>query len=59
MSNVHTSEMDDKILAFDNLTVYAHTLAGSFQPYLDECMQLTLDALTFRYSEDVREVRLG
>ncbi|ORX38501.1 armadillo-type protein [Kockovaella imperatae] len=55
LSSTHHSELDEKILAFDNLTVYAHTMRGHFEPWLSSCMATTLEALSFGFSEDVRE----
>lgn len=49
--------MDEKVLAFDNLNVYAYMMRSDFEPYLGQCMELSLGALTFSHSEDVREVR--
>ena len=56
MATTHTAEMSDKVLAFDNLTVYAYTLRSHFQPWLARSMELSLEALTFPHSEEVREV---
>ncbi len=52
----NTAEMDEKVLAFENLTVYAFTMRAAFEPWLMPCMELSMEALSFRYSEDVREV---
>jgi len=49
--------MEEKELAFEQLTVYAFQMGGLFEPYLLESMELSLNALTFQYSENVREVR--
>ena len=55
VAKVQSGEMSEKILAFDNLAVYAYSLTEHFAPYLSECMELSLGALTFTQSEDVRE----
>lgn len=55
VAKVRSGLMDEKILAFDNLAVYAYTMRDTFSPYLAQCMELSLNALTFRHSEDVRE----
>ncbi|WWC90695.1 uncharacterized protein L201_005632 [Kwoniella dendrophila CBS 6074] len=51
----NTSEMDEKIQAFSNLTLYAFNMRGKLRPWLEPSMQLSLDALVNRYSEDVKE----
>jgi hypothetical protein len=55
VAKVQSGEMSEKILAFDNLAVYAYSLTEHFEPYLSECMELSLGALSFTQSEDVRE----
>ena len=55
LATTHSAELEEKSLAFDNLTVYAHTMRGSFEPWLAPCMETALEALTFTHSEDVRE----
>jgi len=55
VAKVQSGEMSEKILAFDNLAVYAYSLTEHFEPYLAECMELSLESLTFTQSEDVRE----
>jgi len=55
IANVQSGEMSEKILAFDNLAVYAYSLTEHFEPYLAPCMELSLESLTFTQSEDVRE----
>jgi len=55
VAKVRSGELDEKILAFDNLAVYAYTMRDHFSPYLAQCMELSLGALAFMHSEDVRE----
>jgi hypothetical protein len=56
IGSAHTSEMDEKILAFEHLNVYASTMKADFQEWLSPSMRLSLEALTFKHSADVREV---
>ncbi|WVQ68050.1 uncharacterized protein L199_006256 [Kwoniella botswanensis] len=51
----NTSEMDEKVQAFENLALYAFTMRGKFQPWLMESMELSLEGLVDKYSEGVRE----
>ncbi|WRT68414.1 uncharacterized protein IL334_005390 [Kwoniella shivajii] len=51
----NTAEMDEKVQAFENLTLYAFTMRGKFQPWLMKSMELSLEGLVDKYSEDVRE----
>ena len=55
-ATTNTAEMDERVLAFENLTVYAFTMRSAFEPWLMPCMELSLKALSFGHSEDVREV---
>ena len=50
-----SAELEEKSMAFDNLAVYAVSMRDAFDPWLAPCMETTLDALRFVYSEDVRE----
>ncbi|WVQ81844.1 hypothetical protein IAT38_003971 [Cryptococcus sp. DSM 104549] len=54
-TNAHTAEIDEKIAAFENLSVYAFQMRGKFAPWLMPAMELTLEELAFPYSESVRE----
>ncbi len=56
-AEAHTAEMQDKELAFEQLTIYAFQMGASFEPYLIRSMELALEALTFEHSEAVREVK--
>ncbi|WWC71553.1 uncharacterized protein I206_105511 [Kwoniella pini CBS 10737] len=51
----NTSEMDEKVQAYENLTLYAFTMRAKFQPWLMQSMELSLGGLVDRYSEGVRE----
>nr|XP_019044705.1 hypothetical protein I302_06618 [Kwoniella bestiolae CBS 10118]OCF23635.1 hypothetical protein I302_06618 [Kwoniella bestiolae CBS 10118] len=51
----NTSEMDEKVQAFENLTLYAFTMRGKFQPWLMKSMELSLEGLVDKHSEGVRE----
>ena len=53
---VHTAELGEKAVAFDNLSSYAALLPKHFGPFLDISMKLAIDALAFEYDENVREV---
>ena len=55
----NTAEMEEKVLAFDALTIYAFDMRAAFEPWLMPSMELVLEALVFPHSEDVREVSLG
>ncbi|KAK4688592.1 hypothetical protein P7C73_g1524, partial [Tremellales sp. Uapishka_1] len=55
MDATNTAEMEEKELAFEQLTIYAYQMRASFEPYLMEAMRLSLEALTFNHSEQVRE----
>ena len=48
--------MEEKELAFEQLTIYAFHMRAAFEPWLAPAMKLSLDALTFPHSEAVREV---
>ncbi|KAK8854777.1 hypothetical protein IAR55_003516 [Kwoniella newhampshirensis] len=51
----NTAEMDEKVVAFENLTVYAFQMRARFEPWLGASMALSLEGLTFPHSEAVRE----
>ncbi|WWC63313.1 uncharacterized protein I303_105913 [Kwoniella dejecticola CBS 10117] len=51
----NTSEMDEKVQAFENLTLYAFTMRAKFEPWLMHSMELSLGGIVDRYSEGVRE----
>ncbi|WVR00016.1 hypothetical protein IAU59_007158 [Kwoniella sp. CBS 9459] len=51
----NTAEVDEKVQAFENLTLYAFTMRGKFQPWLLRAMELSLEGLVCVYSEGVRE----
>jgi len=50
-----TAEMDEKVLAFESLAKFAQVMEGAMVPWLDQMMDLTLEALTFPHSDTVRE----
>ncbi|RXK41145.1 hypothetical protein M231_01548 [Tremella mesenterica] len=52
---IYTAELEEKAIAFENLAAYAINTKGAFMPWLEKCMFLSVDALSFQYSEDVRE----
>ncbi|WVN85920.1 uncharacterized protein L203_101073 [Cryptococcus depauperatus CBS 7841] len=54
-TGAHTSEIDEKVSAFENLTIYAFQMRAKFYPFLAPCMQLSLEELDFPHSEQVRE----
>ena len=51
--------MQEKTLALEHLGSYAVNLGAAFEPWLMQCLGLGLSSLSFRYSEDVREVSGG
>ncbi|WVR07497.1 hypothetical protein IAU60_004539 [Kwoniella sp. DSM 27419] len=51
----NTAEMEDKVQAYENLTLYAFTMRGKFEPWLLKSMELSLDGLVCAYSEGVQE----
>ncbi|WWD19077.1 hypothetical protein CI109_103535 [Kwoniella shandongensis] len=55
IATANTAEMDEKVLAYENLTVYAFQMRARFEPWLGESMALSLEGLTFPHSEAVRE----
>ncbi|RSH88745.1 hypothetical protein EHS25_002973 [Saitozyma podzolica] len=42
---VHTSELEDKAMAFDDLAAYASVLGSRFAPWVPQVMQLALEGL--------------
>lgn len=55
LATAHTTEIDEKFLAFDHLTIYAFQMRAAFEPWLMPCMKLALEGLTFPYSDQVKE----
>ena len=56
LASTNNTEMEEKVVAFDQLTVYADTMRGALEPWLMPCMDLSLQALSFQHKL-VRQVR--